>query len=351
MGLEQAWRDPVFGTLSVEVFNFGDTDAAIIGVRFMYRDKKISLVIPAYNEERLIGPTLDAATDVIDHIYVVDDCSTDGMAEVVKARAEADPRIEYICHEVNSGVGQGIITGYLKSSEDGYDIAVVVGGDNQMPLEVVNTLLDPVIDGEADYVKGNRFMEAGLALDTMPKTRLIPNAIISMLTKISSGFGDTYDVVDGYTAISKKAIDTINWDLAWKGYGYPMDFLMRINAYGFHLKDVPRRAIYLPGERQSQIKGLQYFCRVTPMLVKNFFFRIFRRYIIRDFHPLVFFYLCGILLLPSSCLYSFWLVLKQVAGVGVSGSQAVLAALGMLMGMQFIMFAMIFDLQSSKKTH
>ena len=314
----------------------------------MYRDKRISLVIPAYNEERLIVPTLKGAPELIDRIYVVDDCSPDAMQQSVAKVKEEDPRIVYIRHEYNQGVGQAIITGYLQSSLDNFDITVVVGGDNQMPLEVVHTLLDPIIDGEADYVKGNRFMADGLDLDTMPKSRMIPNAIISMLTKISSGFGDTYDVVDGYTAITRKAIDTINWDLAWKGYGYPMDFLMRINAYGFRLKDIPRRAIYLPGERQSQIKGVQYFMKVAPMLAKNFFWRIVRRYVMRDFHPLVFFYLCGIILLPSSGLYSLWLVLKQVSGVGVSGSQAVLAALGMLMGMQFIMFAMIFDLQSSK---
>lgn len=315
----------------------------------MYREHRISLVIPAYNEEKLIVPTLESVPEIIDRIYVVDDCSSDNMQAAVKNMQEKDSRIEYIRHETNLGVGQGIITGYQKSSEDAFDIAVVVGGDNQMPLEVVDTLLDPIIDREADYVKGNRFMEAGCDLDLMPKTRLIPNAVISMLTKISSGFGDTYDVVDGYTAISKKAIDTINWDLAWKGYGYPMDFLMRINAYGFHLKDVPRRAIYLPGERQSQIKGLQYFIRVSPMLFKNFFWRIFRRYVMRDFHPLVLFYLAGLILFPISLLYSFWLVYKQIAGIGVSGSQAVLAALCMLMGIQFVMFAMIFDLQSSKK--
>lgn len=314
----------------------------------MYRDRKVSLVIPAYNEERLIVPTLQSVPDLIDKVYVVDDCSTDNMAAVVREQSTNDPRIELVLHEQNLGVGQAIITGYLKSSEEGFDISVVVGGDNQMPLEIVETLLDPIIDGGVDYVKGNRFMEAGLDLETMPKTRLIPNAIISMLTKISSGFGKIFDVVDGYTAISKKAIDTINWKKAWKGYGYPMDFLMRINAYGFQVKDVPRRAIYLPGERQSQIKGIRYFCKVAPMLFKNFCWRIFRKYLIRDFHPLVFFYLCGLIMFPGSLIYSIYLIYKQVAGIGVSGSQAVMAALFMLMSIQFIMFALIFDLQSDR---
>ena len=314
----------------------------------MYRNNKISLVIPAYNEERLIGDTLDSCPDLLDVIYVVNDCSSDKMAEVVLQKSKNDPRIKLINHSQNLGVGQAIITGYLESSKENYDIAVVVGGDNQMPLEIVSNFLDPIIDDQADYVKGNRFMAENLDLDTMPKTRMIPNAIISLLTKISSGFGKTYDVVDGYTAISQHAINTINWKLAWKGYGYPMDFLMRVNAYNLRLKDIPRRAIYLPGERQSQIKAFKYFYKVTPMLAKNFMWRIYHKHVLRDFHPLVFFYICGITIFPSSCIYSLWLIYKQITGLGVSGSQAILAALLMLMSLQFIMFAMIFDLNSHR---
>ena len=106
------------------------------------------------------------------------------------------------------------------------------------------------------------------------------------------------DVVDGYTAISKKAIDTIDWTRAWKDYGYPMDFLIRLNAYGFKLLDIPRTAIYLPGERQSQIKGIGYALRVSPMLLKGFLWRLKFKYIYTDFHPLVFFYYLSFILLP-----------------------------------------------------
>ena len=117
----------------------------------MYREKKISLVIPAYNEERLIGPTLDSIPELFDKVYVIDDCSTDNMAQVVRDRAIKDPRIELIQHQHNSGVGQGIITGYLKSSHDGYDIAVVCGGDHQMPLHESPNLIDPILDEGIHY--------------------------------------------------------------------------------------------------------------------------------------------------------------------------------------------------------
>ena len=169
----------------------------------MYRDKKIALVIPAYNEEKLIKPTLENVPDTIDRIYVVDDKSPDNQNEVILKCAEKDLRIHLLRHEINQGPGGAIITGYLESSKDGYDITVVVGGDYQMPLEEVSHFLDPIIDGKVDYTKGNRFLLSKLedTLQKMPKIRLFGNWLITALTKISSGFYKIMDVVDGYTAI------------------------------------------------------------------------------------------------------------------------------------------------------
>jgi glycosyltransferase involved in cell wall biosynthesis len=314
----------------------------------VYKDKKISLVIPAHNEERLIGPTLEGVPETIDRVYVIDDASQDSTCEVVEKYALIDPRVELIRHEVNKGVGAAIITGYQRSSADGYDIAVVVGGDNQMPLEVVEELLEPVASGEVDYTKGNRFLMPQVGLDGMPWTRFIGNALISIMTKMASGYYKIYDVVDGYTAISKRAIDLIDWGKAWKGYGYPMDFLVRLNAYGLKVKDVPRRAIYLEGERQSQIKGVNYALRVTPMMVRGFFWRLLSKYLVRDFHPLLFFYIFGLLLLPLGVLYGGFLVYQQFTGEGVTGPRSVVCALMIIMGIQFLLFAMLYDMQESE---
>lgn len=314
----------------------------------MYRNHKIGLAIPAYNEERLIGPTLDAVPDIIDVVFVANDCSTDNTAQVVRERAEKDPRIVLIEHETNQGVGQGIISGYLRSSEAGCDICVVTGGDHQMPMEQIPWLLDPIIDGETDYAKGNRFLMPDDGLEDMPMSRMLPNALISILTKMASGFYKIFDVVDGFTAISKRAIDLIDWDQAWKGYGYPMDFLVRVNAYGLRCKDVPRRAIYLEGERQSQIKGFRYFLQVAPMLVRDFFWRLFYRYLIRDFHPLFFFYFFGLLFLPLGIVFGGFLIYQQYIGIGVSGPRAVVCALMIIMGLQFLLFAMLYDMEESK---
>ncbi|MEW6752657.1 MAG: glycosyltransferase family 2 protein [Candidatus Latescibacterota bacterium] len=314
----------------------------------MYRGKRIALVVPAHNEQRLIGPTLEGVPEAIDQIYVVDDASQDATAHIVEERALADPRVTLLRHERNQGVGQGIITGYLQASRDGCDIAVVVGGDNQMPLEQVGDLLDPVVEGQADYSKGNRFLMPNAGLEDMPWTRLIPNALISAMTKVASGYYKVFDVVDGYTAISRRAIELVDWSKARKGYGYPMDFLVRLNAYGLKVRDVPRRAIYLPGERQSQIKGFRYLMDVSPMLVRGFFWRLLRRYLVRDFHPLFFFFLFAMVFLPLGVLYGIFLVYQQWAGIGVSGPRSVVCALMIIMGIQFLLFAMLYDMQESE---
>ena len=158
-----------------------------------------------------------------------------------------------------------------------------------MQLDEVNRFLDPIIDGRADYVKGNRFLLGQLdsTLEKMPKIRLLGNWIITGLTKVASGYYKLMDFVDGYTAISRKAIEIINWRKAWEGYGYPMDFLIRLNAYGLKTIDVGRTAIYIDGERQSQIKGFRYALKVTPLIIKGFFWRLKFKYLYRDFHPLV----------------------------------------------------------------
>jgi glycosyltransferase involved in cell wall biosynthesis len=318
----------------------------------MYREKKISLVIPAYNEEKLILPTLERVPELIDKIYVVDDCSPDGQNQVVEERSKIDSRVILVKHETNRGPGGSIITGYKKSIEDGIDIAVVIGGDNQMPIEQVEEFLDPIIDGKADYTKGNRFLLAEV-LETkkkMPRLRLFANWGITFLTKIASGYYKIMDVVDGYTAISREAMEAIDWDIAWQEYGYPMDFLVRLNAYGFRVKDISRKAIYTEGERQSQIKGARYALRVSPMLIRDFFWRLKFKYMYRDFHPLILCYFASFILIPLAFLSGIYLVIDKMflGGGGVTASKAVLVALFFLMGSQFFFFATLFDMENDK---
>lgn len=311
----------------------------------MYKKLKVSLVIPAYNEERLIGSTLEKIPKTIDRVYVIDDSSFDRTPYIIKEYSKKDKRIKLIQHEFNRGVGNAIISGYKKSVEDGYDVAVVIGGDNQMDLTDLPNFLEPFVKNEADYVKGNRFIGKGSAFKVMPKKRFLGNSILSFLTKFSSGYWNVFDTQDGYTAISKKAIETIDWNKAWGGYGYPSDWLVLFNTYNLRIKDVPRRAIYLPGVRQSQIKIGKYVFRMLPLFFRRFFWRLKTKYLYQQFHPLVLFYLLGFILLPLGVLLGLW-ILINIKGT-VSGNQAILCALFIITGLQSLLFAMLFDMQTN----
>jgi len=313
----------------------------------MYKGKKIALVIPAYNEQRLIKPTLEGAPKTVDKVYVVDDASTDNMLQVVRSIMKKDKRIELIRHKKNRGPGIAIINGYKQASLDGFDIAVVIGGDNQMDLADLPNFLDPLLSGEADYTKGNRFLLGGNAYKDMPRRRFFGNSMLSMMTKMSSGYWKIFDTQDGYTAITKEAIDRVDWRKAMVGYGYVSDFLILFNVYNIRVKDVPRRAIYLKGERQSQINVLKYILTVGPRLVRKFFWRINTKYFFQDFHPLILFYYFGLLLLPAGAALAFKVAYDGLTGP-VSENQVLLCALLLILGTQSLFFAMLFDTEQNR---
>ncbi|MBW2988016.1 glycosyltransferase family 2 protein [Candidatus Woesearchaeota archaeon] len=312
----------------------------------MYKGKSVALVIPARNEEKLIRPTLEHVPKTVDKIYVIDDGSTDNTAKVVREIAKKDKRITLLQHEKNLGPGYAIITGYKRASADGYDIAVVIGGDYQMDLRDLPNFLEPLVKGEADYTKGNRFLEGGFSEYKMPLVRLIGNSALTFITKMASGYWKLFDTQDGYTAITKEAIDRVNWDYAKAGYGYVSDFLITFSLYNIRVKDVPRRAIYRPGERQSQIKILKYMATVTPRLIRKFFWRINKRYLLLDFHPLVLFYYLAFIMLPMGLALGVKILFEALHGP-ISGNQVVLTALLLIMGTQFLLFAILFDMEQN----
>ncbi len=314
----------------------------------MYKKKKIALVIPAYNEQKLIKPTLEHVPKTIDHVYVIDDCSTDNMPVVVRRCMKKDKRIECIRHRKNRGVGQAIITGYKKAAKDKYDIAVVIGGDYQMDLKDLPNFLEPIVNGEADYIKGNRFLMGGNAYTDMPFKRFFGNSSLSFIAKMASGYWKIFDTQDGYTAITKEAIERIDWSKAWKGYGYVGDWLVVFNVHNLRIKDVPRRAIYLKGERQSQIKIGRYILRVLPRMMRMFFWRLKMKYFFQDFHPLVLFYLMGLTLLPVGTLLAAYIGIRGLSG-SVSGNQVLLSVLLIILGFQSLLFAILFDMEQNKK--
>jgi len=313
----------------------------------MYRDKTIAVIVPAYNEETLIEKVLKTVPAFADHIVVVDDASTDGTAEVVKARQKEDPRVICLRHPKNEGVGGAIATGYKWARDKEISVSVVMAGDAQMDPGDLPNLLDPVVNGEVDYSKGNRLF-TGKAWRIIPKTRYLGNAVLSFLTKIASGYWHVADSQSGYGAVSLQVLKTIDLDGVYKRYGMPNDFLVRLNVYGFRVRDVSVNPIYGIGER-SGIKISKVIFTLSFLLLKLFLWRLKEKYIIRDFHPLVLFYSLGFVLTPVGFVFGCYLLIYRLFVGPVAATSALFAAFFAISGLQSLFFAMWFDMEYNKE--
>src|SRR5437764_4996755 len=250
---------------------------------------RVGVVVPAYDEEALIAATLGGIPPLVDRIFVVDDGSTDRTRE--RALGPGDPRVEVLSHERRSGVGAATITGYRRALADGLDVVVVMNGDNQMDPHDLPTLVEPVVRGELDYSKANR-LSTGLAWQLIPKTRFFGNAILSMLTKVASGYWHVADSQSGYTVVSREMLEQLDLDHVYTNYGFPNDMLVHLNVWNARVRDFPSRPIYGVGERPN-MRHRHVVPRIAWLLVRGFFWRLWAQYVTRDFHPLVFFYVMG----------------------------------------------------------
>ncbi len=312
----------------------------------MYRDKTIAVIVPAYNEEKLIGEVLKTIPTFVDHIVVVDDASRDRTGKVVKAHQQEDCRVVYLRHPRNEGVGGAIFTGYQWARDHEISVSVVMAGDAQMDPKDLPKLLDPVVDGEVDYSKGNRLF-TGRAWKVIPKTRYLGNAVLSFLTKIASGYWHVADSQSGYGAVTLGVLKAIDLDSVYKRYGMPNDFLVKLNVYRFRVRDVPVNPIYGIGER-SGIKIYKVIFTLSFLLLKLFLWRLKEKYIIRDFHPLVLFYLMGFVLTPIGFMFGCYLLIYRFFIGPVAATSALFAAFFFISGLQSLFFAMWFDMEYNK---
>jgi len=312
----------------------------------MYKNKIIAVVVPCFNEESQIDRVIRTMPDYVDSIVVVDDCSRDKTAEIVKAYEAENEKVILLSHDKNQGVGGAIATGYKWAQKNNMDIAVVMAGDGQMAPEDLPAILDPVASDDADYSKGNRLF-TGEAYKIIPKHRYFGNALLSLFTKIASGYWHIADSQSGYTAINKKTLEAINWDNMYKGYGQPNDLLVRLNIINARVRDVKIRPVYDIGE-QSGIKIHKVMFTISWLLLKGFTRRMKEKYIIRDFHPLVFFYLIG-------CMFGFatlFLFVRLLIKWNIYGYVPDITALSTMFSFMscslFTLFAMWFDMEYNK---
>ena len=310
----------------------------------MLNGKRLAVVVPAHDEEALIGETLATIPEFVDRIYVVDDRSHDATA--ARARAAADPRIEVIVHEENRGVGAAIVTGYRCALADGVDVACVLAADGQMDPGDLETIAGAVARGEVDYAKANRLF-TGQAWQLMPRHRYLGNAVLSMLTKIASGYWHVADSQSGYTAISRELLERLDLERIYPRYGFPNDMLVHLNVWNARVRDIPSRPIYGHGER-SEIRLWRVVPTIAWLLFKGFFWRLREKYVIRDFHPLVFFYALGIVLTVTGLALGVVETILRLGGNELTTPTMILVALLLISGSQFTLFAMWFDMESNK---
>lgn len=289
----------------------------------MLHEKTIAVVVPAYNESRNILEVLETMPDFVDRIIVVNDRSTDDTAEIVlrfmaehnPVRREATPpfkelaplprddrevkkltpiayakedyasdRVILINHEANAGVGAAIATGYRFCRDHFLDCAAVMAGDGQMDPAELESICSPVAAEAVDYVKGNRLIHRSAWL-VIPKVRFIGNSILSMLTKIASGYWHISDTQTGYTAISLRALQAIRIFNIYKQYGVPNDILVKLNIAFCTIREVEIRPIYKESA-QSKMRISKVIPTISLLLALSFFKRLFIKYLFRDFHPL-----------------------------------------------------------------
>jgi glycosyltransferase involved in cell wall biosynthesis len=287
----------------------------------MYLKKTISVVVPAYNEEKLIGETLRTIPSFVDKIIVVDDRSNDSTVTVVRAIGKKDKRVLLLEHAVNQGVGGAIITGYKQAVELKVDVTAVMAGDNQMDPNDLQHIVEPVARGVVDYTKGNRLFQ-GDAWNMIPHYRYLGNSLLSLFTKIASGYWHIADSQTGYTAVSIGVLRKINLDSIYKRYGMPNDMLIKLNQYDFRVRDIHVRPVYNIGEK-SGIKLMKVI-------------------------PKIFFYILSCILLCSSIPLSIRLFYLWVLMGDMPDMTALALIFTLISGLQTLFFGMWFDMEYNK---
>lgn len=365
----------------------------------MLSDKTVAVVVPAYNEESQISMVIDTMPDFVDRIVIVNDCSKDQTAGKVKEYILSSPveekavliedllkekppptiynpaeivvyeqnlmerkrftpaevfntdpekdRIILINHTQNGGVGAAIATGYKWCKDHGIDCTAVMAGDGQMDPAELKSICRPVVEDGIDYVKGNRLIHRSSWL-VIPRVRYFGNSILSILTKIASGYWHVSDTQTGYTAISKSALNAIRLYDIYPSYGMPNDMLVKLNIAFCTMREVEIKPVYNVGEN-SKMKILKVMPRVSWLLIKSFFKRLWIKYLFRDFHPLFLLYNFAFVLLLLA-IYPLVIIVQDFwAGKNITFQSLIAFVFLFISSSQSFLFAMWMDIQDNER--
>lgn len=310
----------------------------------MYRDMRVAVVVPAHNEERLVGTVVTTAPALVDHVIVVDDASSDATSEA--ARATGDPRLEVHRLPENEGVGGAILAGHARALELGADVSVVMAGDAQMDPDFLPALLDPIADGEAEFTKANRFYDAG-SFEGMPRHRIFGNIVLSFMTKAASGYWGLFDPQNGYTAIHRHALERLPLDRIAKRYEFENDILIKLNILRVPARDVP-----IPARYGSEVSGVR-LTRVAPRLVrvlwKGFWHRIWWKYVLQSFSPVALMLFAGLACLAFGIAVSIFVVVNTLGPPVASPGTVLLAVAPLLTSIHLLISALMLDIQEGTR--
>lgn len=306
----------------------------------------IGVVIPSYRVTRHILDVLARIGPEVSRIYVVDDKCPDGSGALVREQC-ADPRVTVIEHAENQGVGGAVMTGYQAAIDEGITVIVKVDGDGQMDPALIPQFAAPILEGEADYAKGNRFFDLE-QIRAMPPVRLFGNAVLSLMTKLSSGYWNLFDPTNGYTAIHADAARHLPFGRISRRYFFETDMLFRLNTLHAVVVDVPMDAHYA-----DEVSNLKISKIISEFLVKharNFGKRIFYNYYLRNMSVASIELPLGIILLGTGTGYGLahW-IQSADTGVATPAGTVMLAALPILMGLQLLLAFLANDVESVPK--
>lgn len=307
---------------------------------------KVGVVIPSYKVTRSIASVIQAMGEEVSDIYVVDDCCPDHSGDFVEKNI-VDPRVIVVRHGENQGVGGAVLSGYKAALAAGCDIIVKVDGDGQMDPALIPKFISPIVQGEADYTKGNRFYDLE-KISSMPGMRILGNAVLSFMTKFSSGYYQIFDPTNGYTAISATAARLLPFDKISRRYFFESDMLFRLNTIGAVVVDVPMTAVYEDEESHLRIGKI-----LLPFLkghARNLLKRIFYNYFLRGFSIASLEIVFGLPLFLFGTTFGVqaWMTSSADRIVASSGT-VMLSALPIILGLQLILSFLQYDIENVPK--
>lgn len=310
------------------------------------KQPKIAVVIPCYKVKAHILAVISGIGPEVEKIYAVDDCCPENSGEFIEQN-NTDARVVIVRNTQNQGVGGAVMAGYQAAINDGMEIFVKIDGDNQMDPSILYKFVEPIIQGEADYTKGNRFFDLE-EIRQMPKIRLFGNAALSFMTKVSSGYWDLFDPTNGYTAIHRDAARHLPFNKISRRYFFETDMLFRLNTLRAVVVDIPMDAKY--ADEVSNLKVSKIVGEFFIKHMRNFAKRIFYNYYLRDMSLASMELPLGLVLLVLGGVFglSHWAESLQ-SGVATPAGTVMLSALPVILGTQFILAFLGYDIQSIPK--